>query len=190
MNLSTLGTAILSAVLLSGSAFGQCSAPELVKDADQYNDLVCKAYAAASDGDNKTALALFLAASDEPLFESPNVLLLGQIARTYAKLHRFREADAYLKYDNLSVLWMIGIVRCQVTPDSKNESLLQDGARLVSHEAKHMTDVLCGPIFDEYSYFRESDAESFIPAANALLRYEAIRKEIELMRHKKSANGQ
>ena len=79
---------------------------------------------------------------------------------------------------------MIAMVRCQATSDSTDESLFQDGGSLTSDEAKHMVDVLCGPVFDEY-YFRDMDAESFIPAANAILRYEALRKEIDLMRQTK-----
>src|SRR6266705_1862173 len=106
MNLSMLGGPFLLAVVLAGSAFAQCNGPEVVKGADKYNQALCKAYAAAQIGDNKKALDLFLVAADQPLFESPNVRLLGQIARTYAKLGRFQEADLYLKYDSLSVLWM------------------------------------------------------------------------------------
>ena len=61
-------------------------------------------------------------------------------------------------------------------------ALVQDGQPLQSDEAKHMTDVLCGPIFDNDDYFADRDAASFIPAAKAILRYGALRKEIDLMR--------
>jgi hypothetical protein len=179
----------LFVVLFLGSlAAAQCNAPELVKGADKYNELVCKASVAAQSGDDKKAIEFLLAASEQPVLELPNIRLFGQIAKTYARLGRFQESDAYLKYDDLALLWMIGIVRCQQAPDSKNETLVQDGKPLTSDEAKHMTAVLCGPVFDEYSYFRERDAKSFIPAAKAILRHEAARKEIDAIRRKQLAN--
>jgi len=79
---------------------------------------------------------------------------------------------------------MIGIVRCQATPNSQNESLFQDGQQLTSDEGKHMAGVLCGPVFDEFSYFRDRDAKSFVPAARAILQHEAVRKEIDVIRRK------
>src|ERR1035441_9365099 len=109
------------ASLLSESVWAQCVVPELVKGADRYNELVCKAYKASRSGDDRKALDLFLAASEQPVLESPNIRLFPEIAKTYAKLGRFHEADQYLKYDNLSVLWMIGIVRCQVALNSADE---------------------------------------------------------------------
>ena len=180
--------AVCAASLLGESASAQCSVPELVKGADRYNELVCNASKASRGGDDRKALALLLAASEQPVLESPNIRLFPKIAKTYAKLGRFHEADRYLKYDNLSVLWMIGIVRCQVALNSTDESLFQDGEPLTSDEAKHMAAVLCGPVFDEFSYFRDRDTESFIPAANAILQYGALRKEIGLMRDKQLSN--
>ena len=182
----SLSGAFFVLLFVRGLAPAQCRAPELVKGADKYDELVCKAYAAGRNGDDKKALELLLAGSDQPVLESPNIRLFGQIARTYARLGRFRESDLYLKYDDLSLLWMIGIIRCRETPDSKDESLAQDGKPLTSEEAKHMASVLCGPVFDEFSYFRDRDAESFINAAKELLRHEAIRKEIDAMRHRQA----
>jgi hypothetical protein len=180
--------AVGAALLLGESASAQCSVPELVKGADRYNELVCKAYEVSRRGDDRKTLELFLAASERPVLESPNIRLFRQIAKTHAKLGRFQEADRYLKYDNLSILWMIGIVRCQVALKSTDESLFQDGKPLISDEAKHMAAVLCGPVFDDFSYFRDRDTESFIPAANAILQYGALRKEIGLMRDKQLSN--
>jgi hypothetical protein len=185
MKLFTLGIGLLLALFLTGSASAQCNAPEQVKGADRYNDLVCKAHAAARSGDDKKTLEFFLAASEEPVLESPNIRLFGQIAKSYGKLGQFHEADLYLKYDDLSILWMIGIIRCQEASNSTDESLFQDGKLLISDEAIHMAHVLCGPVFDEFGYFQDRDSESFIPAANAILQYGALRKEIDLMRHKK-----
>jgi hypothetical protein len=190
MRLSTLGGALLLALFLPGSASAQCNAPELVKGADRYNELVCKANAAARSGNDKKALEFSLAASDQPVLESPNIRLFGQIAKSYAKLGRFHEADLYLKYDNLSILWMIGIVRCQEASNSTDESLFQDGKPLISDEAIHMAHVLCGPVFNEFSYFQDRDTESFIPAANAILQYGSLRKNIDLMRHKRFPDRQ
>jgi hypothetical protein len=172
------------ASLLGESAFAQCSVPELVKGADKYNELVCRASKASQSGDDQKALELFLAASEQAVLESPNIRLFPNIAKTYAKLGRFHEAAQYLSYDNLSVLWMIGIVRCRVASNSTDESLFQDEKPLTSDEAKHMAAVLCGPVFDELGYFRDRGTESFIPAADAILKYGALRKEIGRMRDK------
>jgi len=143
---------------------------------------VCKASAAAKGKDDKRALEFYLAALNEPVLESPNVRLFADIAKTYATLGRFDEADVYMKYDNVTVLWMIGIVRCGKRLKSPAESLYQDGKLLSSEEATHMAGVLCGPVFDEFSYFRESDTTRFVPAARAILKHEAIRHEIAAIR--------
>lgn len=191
MNVCTasLVSALLTTSLLAGSASAQCSAPELVKGADKYNDLVCKGYAAVGSGDLKKALELFLAASTQPVLESPNTRLFGRIAKTYAALGRFQEAEVYLRYDNMSVLWMIGIVRCKPMPNAAGDRLFQDGKALTSEEAKHMVDVLCGPMFDEFSYFRDRDTKSFVPAAEAILRHVAASTEIDRMRHRQHPAG-
>lgn len=178
-----LGAAVLAVLSLSTSLLAQCNAPELVPGADKYNDLVCKAWSTEQHGDKEKALELWLDASKQPVLESPNIRLFGKIATLYAKLGRFREADRYLMYDNLSILWMIGIVRCKQEANLSDESLLKDGKPLTSVEAKDMVDVLCGPVFDEFSYFRDRDAASFAPAAHAILQFEAVRKEINALRH-------
>jgi hypothetical protein len=94
----------------------------------------------------------------------------------------------YLKYDDLSLLWLIGVVRCEAQPSSEGEVLLQDGKLLQSDEAKHMVNVLCGDVYDNNQYFGDRDAESFIPAAKAILRHAVIRKEIDHMRTKRPSN--
>lgn len=181
----------LFAVLLSGiPCLAQCNAPEVVKGATKYNTLLCQGITASQKGEQQRALAFFLEASKQPIFESPNILMFGRIAETYARLGRFREADLYLKYDDLSLLWLIGIVRCQPQSNSDNEVLLQDGEPLNSPEAKHMVNVLCGEIFDDSFDFHDSDAKSFIPAAKAILRYSALRKEIDQLRAKQSSSKQ
>lgn len=179
-----------SLLLVPSSAIpclGQCTAPEVVKGATKYNMLLCQGIAASQQADEQKALRFFLEASKEPVLESPNILVFGRIAETYARLGQFREADVYLKYDDLSLLWLIGVVRCRAQSNSNNEVLLQDGEPLTSPEAKHMVDVLCGPIFDDDSYFADRDAESFVPVAKAILRYSALRKEIDRMRTKQSS---
>ena len=80
---------------------------------------------------------------------------------------------------------MIGIVRCQEGSGSTSESLFQDGKPLTDGEAKHMASILCGPVFDEFSYFRDRDTESFIPAAKAILQHASLRKEIDSMRERR-----
>jgi hypothetical protein len=183
------GSLLFVALCLQVPCSAQCNAPEVVKGADRFNELVCKATAASQSGDDTKALRLFLAASKQhPLSEFPNTLVFGSIARSYARLGQFREADLYLKYDDLSLLWLIGIVRCQPQLPFGDEVLLQDGQLLQSDEAKHMVNVLCGDIYDNNQYFRDCDAESFIPAAKEILRYGALRKEIDLMRTKQLPN--
>lgn len=161
----------------------QCAAPELVNGAYKYDDLVCKASAAARKGNEKTALEFYLSALNQPVLESPNIRLFADIGETYAKLGQFKQADLYLEYDNISILWMIGIVRC----GPKDSALFQDGKVLTSNQSKHMVDVLCGEAFDEYSYFRDRDAESFTAAAKAILRHDAVENEIEKLRRERSS---
>ncbi len=186
----SLGAALLAASLLRGLASAQCTEPEVVQGDDKYNDLVCEGAAASRSGDHEKALRLFLTASEQTTLEFPNILLFGRIARTYAQLGQFREADLYLQYDNLSLLWLIGVVRCQAPPNSEVEVLMQDGAMLRSGAATHMTNVLCGPIYDNNDYFGDRDAESFVPAAKAILRYDTLRKEIDHMRSAQRSNQQ
>ncbi|MGD0294873.1 MAG: hypothetical protein ABSB30_13565 [Terracidiphilus sp.] len=186
---STIVVVAIAAFCLQVPCSAQCSAPEVVKGADEYNVMVCQASEASQKGDYKKALKLYLAASEQnPLFEFPNILVFGSIARTYARLGQFQEADLYLEYDNLSLLWLIGVVRCQALPSSDDEILLQDGKLLQSKEATHMQNVLCGEIYDNNQYFRDRDADSFIPAAKAILRHGAIHKEIDLLRRKQLSN--
>lgn len=161
----------------------QCTAPEVVRGAYKYNDLVCKASAAAKTGDEKAALEFYLSALNQPVLESPNIRLFADIAETYAKLGQFKQADLYLEYDNLSILWMIGIVRC----GSNDNALFQDGKLLTSNQAKHMVDGLCGEVFDENSYFRDRDAKSFTAAAKAILRHDAVASEIDELRRQQSS---
>ncbi len=183
--LALLGVA--AALGLCERAYAQCGLPELVKGAARYNELVCKASSASRAGNNTKALDLLLEASKQPVLESPNLRLFGAIAKSYAKQGRFDEAAQYLKYDDLSILWMIGIVRCQAASDSTDEDLFQDGKALTGDDAKHMATVLCGPVFDEYSYFRDRHVESFVPAAKAILQHASLRKEIDEARN---AQGQ
>ncbi|MGC1462777.1 MAG: hypothetical protein WA802_11280 [Terracidiphilus sp.] len=190
MNLSRflLGVVLLAESLQYGSASAQCNAPEIVKGADKYNALVCDGNAAIKSGDRKKALGLFLAASKQTTLEFPNLLLFGRIEEVYARLGQFREADLYLQYDNLSLLWLIGVVRCQAQENTENEVLLQDGTLLRSYATTHMAEVLCGPIYDNNSYFGDRNAESFVSVAKAILRYDALRKEINDMRSMQQKN--
>jgi len=162
--------------------FSQCAAPEVIRGADKYNLLLCSGVAAQKHGDYRSALRDLLEAARLPTLEFPNNLLFGRIAETYARLGQFEDADLYMRYDNLSLLWMIGVVRCQAQADSNDEVLMQDGKLLESMEAKHMVNVLCGAVFDSNYDFTDRNADSFAGEARAILRHEAIRKEIERLR--------
>jgi hypothetical protein len=175
---TSLFTVLCSQVLV----FGQCSAPEVVKGAEKYNVLVCQGASAAQSGDDRKALGYFLSASQQTLLEFPNIHLFARIAKTYARLSQFREADLYLSYDNISILWQLGIIRCQAQTAIDNEVLFQDGRLLQSNQATYMASRLCGPIYDNNAYFGDRDADSLIPTAKAILRHGALRKEIEGMR--------
>jgi hypothetical protein len=188
MKLLTLASLFFGSLCLGTHCYAQCSAPEVLKGATKYDAEVCKGITASGKGEYQRALEFFLSASKEFIDESPNILVFGRIADTYAHLGKFKEADRYLRYDDLSLLWAIGVVRCRPQPNSNNESLLQDGELLKSAEAKYMVDVLCGPIFDNDDYFADRDTASFVPAAKAILRYDALRKQIDLMRAKQHSN--
>lgn len=184
MKLLSLTILLFATVSLGMPCRAQCVAPEVVKGADEFNALLCHGIAASRKGEYQKALAFFLKASKEPMDEEPNVIMFGRIAETYAQVGQFREADVYLKYEDLSLLWLIGVVRC----DSQDENLVQDGEFLKSADAKHMVNVLCGPIFDNNNYFADRDAASFVPVARLILRYDALRKKIDLMRAKQHSH--
>jgi hypothetical protein len=135
--------------------------------------------------DYQGALKFFLSASKGIVAESPNILLFARIAYVYAKLGRFGEADEYLRYDNLALLWAIGVVRCEPIPGSEDETLRQGGIPLSSSESKQMAGVLCGRMFDDMLDLPDRDAASFVPAAEMILRHTEIRKEIEKLRPRK-----
>jgi hypothetical protein len=169
------------------SVLAQCNTPEVVKGATKYNTHLCQGISASEKGEEQKALGFFLEAAKEPVLESPNILLFGRIAETYARLGQFSKADLYLKYDDLSLRWLIGVVRCQAQSNSSSELLLQDGEPLNSPEANDMVGVLCGPIFDNNDSFADRDAESFVPVAKAIVRYSILRKEIDHMRAEQSS---
>ncbi|HLW81237.1 MAG TPA: hypothetical protein VKS20_04270 [Candidatus Acidoferrales bacterium] len=168
------GCLISAALLPLQAAMAQCKATELVRGAGKYNKLVCDAYAQRSAKHFQQALSLFLTASREPLFEVPNIQLLAPIAETYADLGQFREAERYLQYDNLALLWELGIAGC----DQGDSELTQGGKSLTSDEAKHVANLVCGAAFENFTEFGNRTIEDLIPVANAMLRHDAIRREI------------
>lgn len=179
----SFATILLICCCCAATVSAQCSAPEVVRGADAYNALVCKGYRAMDARDYQGALKFFLSASKESVLESPNMRLFARIAYVYAKLGRFSDADEYLRYDNLALLWAIGVVRCEGNPGS--EVLRQDAVPLSTTESKHMADVLCGGMLDDMLNLPGRDAASFVPAAEMILRHTEIRKEIEKLRPRK-----
>lgn len=167
----------------------QCTAPETIQGAEIYNKLVCQGVQALSSKNQEEALRDFLAASQKTTLEFPNTLLFGRIAKVYASLGQFKEAYEYLEYDNISLLWSMGIVRCRAGSSGEQEVLFQDGMLLKSVAGIHMAGVLCGEIYDNNAYFADRDIESFVPVARAILRHTELRKEIDLMRSKKGAEN-
>ncbi len=165
----------------------QCSAPETIQGAEIYNTLVCKGVQALSSHNREEALRDFLAASQKTTLEFPNTLLLGRIAKVYASLGQFKEAYEYLEYDNISLLWSMGIVRCRAGSSGEPEVLFQDGMLLKSTASTHMAGVLCGEVYDNNAYFADRDIESFVPVAKAILRHSELRKQIDLTRTKRGS---
>ncbi len=185
MSRRLLALAIISAFCGAIQCSAQCRVPETIEYPAPYNGLVCEADAASRRGDDKLALDLLLRAAKTPLLEAPNVLLYGRIAQAYANLGQFKDADKYLRYDELSLLWRIGIVRCQTIEHTDNEGLFQDGRALDSEDSKHMANELCGEAYSDLFDFRNGRIEDFLPAAKAILRHEATKQEIEVLRAKK-----
>lgn len=165
----------------------QCTAPETIQGAEIYNKLVCQGVQALSSNNREEALCDFLAASQKTTLEFPNTLLFGRIAKVYASLGRFKEAYEYLEYDNISLLWSMGIVRCRPVSSGEQEILFQDGLLLKSTASTHMAGVLCGEVYDNNAYFADRNIESFVPVGKAILRHSELRKEIDLMRWKKGS---
>jgi len=176
----SLSSAVIATLFVTASASAQCNAVELIHGANKYNKLVCDGYAASATKNPHKALDLFLEASTRPLFEIPNTLLFGQIAKAYAEVGDFPKAETYLQYDNLSLLWEIGIVRC----NEEETGLVQDGQPLTSAEAKHVTNVVCGAAFDDFTDFSDRSVEDFVPVANAILQHRKLRRAIEIMRQR------
>jgi hypothetical protein len=165
----------------------QCTAPETIQGAEIYNKFVCQGVQALSSNNREEALRDFLAASQKTTLEFPNTLLFGRIAKVYASLGQFKEAYEYLEYDNISLLWSIGIVRCRAGSSEEQEILFQDGMLLKSPAATHMASVLCGEVYDNNAYFADRNIESFVPVAKAILRHSELRQEIDLMRTKEGS---
>jgi hypothetical protein len=168
----------------------QCVAPETIQGSEIYNKLVCQGVAALSSQKQEEALHDFLLASQKTTLEFPNTLLFGRIAKIYASLGRFKEANEYLEYDNISLLWSMGVVRCRADSSADQEVLFQDGVLLKSTAASHMASVLCGEIYDNNAYFADVNIESFVPVAKAILRHSELRKEIDLMQSRKGSTKQ
>lgn len=176
---------LVMSCMSSALCCAQCTAPEIIKGAEKYNKLVCQGVQALSSNDQEKALINFVSASKMVTLEFPNNLLFGRIAKVYASLGRFKEAYEYLEYDDISLLWSMGVVRCHAGPSGGQEVLFQDGVLLKSAAATHMARVLCGEIYDNNAYFADRDIESFVPLARAILRHTELRKEIDLMRSRK-----
>lgn len=172
---------LVTGCMSSAPCCAQCTGPEIIKGAEIYNKLVCNGIQALSSNNHEKALVDFISASEKTTLEFPNTLLFGRIARTYASLGRFKEAYEYLEYDDISLLWSMGVVRCRASQPSGQEILYQDGVLLKSAVATHMARVLCGEIYDNNAYFADRDIESFVPLARAILRHTELRKEIDLM---------
>jgi hypothetical protein len=181
----SFATILLICCCCAARVSAQCNAPEVVRGADAYNALVCKGYRAMDVKNYQDALKFFLSASKGIVAESPNMLLFARIAYVYAKLGRFGEADEYLRYDNLALLWAIGVVRCKGGPGTEDDTLHQDGVPLSSSASEHMADVLCGGMLDNMLNLQGRDAASFVPAAELILRHTETRREIDKLRPKK-----
>jgi hypothetical protein len=177
---------LLLGYMSSAMCHAQCAAPEEIEGDEIYNKLVCQGVQALLNKNQEKALTYFIAASEKTTLEFPNTLLFGRIARTYASLGRFKEAYDYLEYDNISLLWSMGIVRCHTGSAGEQEVLFQDGVLLKSEAATHMAHVLCGEIYDSNAYFVDRDIVSFAPVARAILRHTELRKEIEIMRSREN----
>lgn len=160
---------------------GQCKEAETVSGATKYNVLLCDGIRLAKLGRHAAAVNQFVAASRVPLEESPNILLFPRLATEYATLGKTREAKRYLEYDELSVLWMLGEVRCspRSSEQYEQETLVRNGSRVVSDEADEMSKVLCGEIFDDYNDTRNLAVRGFVPAAKSVLRHEQARLVVE-----------
>lgn len=169
-----LGFAASIMLFPARSAIAQCNATEIVHGAEKYNKLVCDGYAARSAKQYQRALDIFLSASKQPLFEVPNIQLLAPIAETYVDLDRTEEAERFLRYDNLALLWELGIVSC----NQENSGLTQGGVALTSETAKYVTNLVCGAAFDDFTNFTNVKVDDLIPVANAMLRYKGIQERI------------
>jgi len=177
---------LVSSHFLQCPCVAQCVAPELIEGADIYNHLVCQGIQELSEGKSEEALHDFISASEKTTLEYPNTRMFGRIAETYASLQHFKEAQEYLDYDNLSLLWSMGLVRCKSDSAAGHESLFRDGTLLKSEGATHMAGVLCGAIYDNNADFGDRNIDSFESVARAILRHNELQKRVNLMRLRQS----
>jgi hypothetical protein len=165
----------------------QCDAPELIKGADKYNALVCRAEAASQNHDEKLARSILLLAEDEtPVQDFPNVFLFDRVALSNARFGQFDLAELNIEYSNISILWMEGVIRCKKIPDSDDELLFREGEPLHSENARFMASVLCGDIYDKNQNFPLVKTSDLERVANMKLRHIEIEKEITALRELKS----
>jgi len=177
---NTARLSLIAAILYLSAAHGtaQCKAPELIQGYDSYNELVCRGIQKLSNNAPGKALGDFLAASKKPTTEYPNNLLFGRIAMVYADLGQFEKAEVYLEYDSISILWSMGVVRCRASKSSDQELLYQDGVLMKSSAAMHMSNVLCGEIYDNNAYLGDVKASALVPVARAILAHAELQKQI------------
>jgi hypothetical protein len=178
-----LFTLLLALVAASQGIYAQCDSPELIKGAEKYNALVCKAEVASSSHDEKLAQSILLLAENEsPVEKFPNVFLFDRIALSNARLGQFDLAALNLDYENISILWMMGIVRCKKIPNSDDEILFREGEPFHSENARYMANTLCGDIYDNNQNYLSAKASDYGRAAKMILRHMEIEKEIAALR--------
>jgi hypothetical protein len=153
-----------------------------MKGYDEFNTLLCNGVLASEHGDYNKALEFYLAASQKGFLEYPNFVMFQKIALTYARLGQFENAYKYLKYDDISILWAVGIVRCQSVDGADDSVLLQDGHLMGSDEARYLANhVLCGEAIEDNVDFSQWNAENLVSVAKAILEHKKLRSEIYQM---------
>jgi hypothetical protein len=177
---------IVVALLSYGTVrcYSQCNIPEITEYPAPYNKVVCEANIASQHGDYAKALDLLLSASKTQLLEAPNVLLYNRIAATYIQLGQYQNADLYLRYDSIALLWRMGIIRCNAIGNDNTAVLLKEGHLLNGEDASFMASVLCGDAFSDLFDFNNEDIESYYPLAKAIIRHHKTQVQLQHMKSK------
>lgn len=128
----TVFVLIVSHLAFASGESTDCGLPEVITyQKNSYNKLVCEAGKLQEKGKYREALLTLEKASDEDIFEEPNIFLFPRLALLHAKVGDHKKAETYLKKAKLSLEILYGLARCDLdyehSPGVQLENLYDQG---------------------------------------------------------------